>query len=74
MLFRSDLPGVGAKEAGYRLLETTQISRPERRGLDELGVDVVTERFVHVLQYRNPSNGKGGGGSSGDGRIESGVT
>lgn len=68
------LPGVGAKEAGYRLLETTQISRPERRGLDELGVDVVTERFVHVLQYRNPSNGKGGGGSSGDGRIESGVT
>lgn len=68
------LPGVGAKEAGYRLLETTQISQPERRGLDDLGVDVVSERFVHVLQYRNPSGGKGGGGSRGDGRIESGVT
>jgi hypothetical protein len=51
-----------------------QTSRPERRGIDDLGVDVVFERFIHVLQYRNPSSGKGSGAPGfSDGRIESGL-
>lgn len=71
----SSLPGVGPSEPGYRLLRTTRRSRPERRGLDDLGLDVVFERFVHVLQYRNPvKGGTGSGGGASDGRIASGVT
>lgn len=74
-------PGVGKGEAGYRLLRTIRTARPERRGLNELAVDVVVERFVHILRYRNPVGSKGGGqagggqggkitGDSGDGRVE----
>lgn len=70
----SPVQSAGANAKGYRLLRTVVTFEERRQGSLDVGATILMAQRVHILQYRNPSQRKGGGAGSSsarrDGRIE----